>query len=124
VATFSAGELSRARVARRLVALLLILAGVLACGLDLLKVGGSLTDVRLVVTTVFLILGPGWSAAGFLRRAPAAHVWLLAVGVGVSVTLLVGQIMVSTHTWVPSLALYLLTLACIPFLLRHAVVAQ
>ena len=124
MATFSAGELTRARVARRLVALLLILAGVLACGLDLAKVGGALTDFRLVVTTVFLILGPGWSAAGFLRRAPAAHVWLLAVGVGVSVTLLVGQIMVSTHTWVPSLALYLLTLACIPFLLRHAVVAQ
>jgi hypothetical protein len=124
VATFSAGELSRARVARRLIALLLILAGVLACALDLAKVGGSLTDLRLVVTTVFLILGPGWSAAGFLRRAPAAHVWLLAVGVGVSVTLLIGQVMVSTQTWVPSLALYLLTAACVPFLLRHAVVAQ
>ena len=124
MATFSAGELSRARVARRLVALLLILAGVLACGLNLAKVGGSLTDVRLVVTTVFRRLAPGGPAAGSLRRARAAHVWLLAVGVGVSVTLLIGQIMVSTHTWVPSQALYLLTLACIPFLLRHAVVAQ
>lgn len=124
MATFSAAELSRARIARRLVALLLILAGVLACVLDLAKIGGELADFRLIVTTVFLILGPGWSAAGFLRRAPAAHVWLLAVGVGVSVTLLIGQVMVSTHTWQPSIALYLVTLACIPFLLRHAVVAQ
>lgn len=122
--TFSSGELNRARVARRLVALLLILAGLIACLLNLFGVGGTFADTRLVVTTVFLILGPGWAAAGFLRRAPAAHVWLLAVGTGVSVTLLVGEIMVSISAWEPTAALYLVTLLCVPFLLRHAVVAQ
>jgi hypothetical protein len=80
--------------------------------------------VRLAVTIGFLFLGPGWAAAGFLRRAPAAHVWLLTVGVGVATTLLVGQVMVMTGVWVPAAALYLTTAASAPFLLRHAVVAQ
>jgi hypothetical protein len=121
----STAELTRARLARRVVALLLVVAGVVACVLSVLGItGGVIGDVRFVVTTVFLILGPGWAAAGFLRRAPAAHVWLLTVGVGVAVTLLVGQVMVSMGTWRPAVALYLVTALSVPFLLRHAVVAQ
>jgi hypothetical protein len=117
--------LTRARVARRYVALVLVLAGIGACAFNVLgTTGGALGDLRFVVTVGFLILGPGWAAAGFLRRAPAAHVWLLTVGVGVAVTLLVGQIMVSAAFWRPDLALYAITAVSVPFLLRHAVVAQ
>lgn len=120
-----AAVLTRARVARRVVALLLVVAGALACVLSVLDVrGGVAGDVRFLVTVVFLVLGPGWSVAGFLRRAPAAHVWLLTVGVGVASTLLVAQIMVSTRGWHPAVALYLMTALSVPFLLRHAVVAQ
>lgn len=121
----SAAEVTRARTARRGVAIALVIAGVLACVLNLASVtGGVLGDLRLLLTIGFLLLGPGWSAAGFLRRAPAAHVWLLTVGVGVAATLLVAQIMVSFGAWYPSTALFLVTLVSIPFLLRHAVVAQ
>ena len=120
----TSNEVTRARAARRLVAVLLILAGAAACVLSLLNVGGQVTELRLVVTATFLILGPGWSAAGFLRRAPAAHVWLLAIGVGVAITLLIGQIMVSSGVWAPAGALYLVTALCAPVLLRHAIVAQ
>ena len=117
--------LTRARAARRLVAILLVFAGMTACALSVLKVaGGALGEVRLVVTLAFLLLGPGWAAAGFLRRAPAAHVWLLAIGVGVATTLLVGQVMVMTGVWQPAGALYLVVVLSVPFLLRHAVVAQ
>lgn len=117
--------LTRARVARRYVALLLVISGVAACSFNVLgTTGGVLGDLRFVVTIGFLILGPGWAAAGFLRRAPAAHVWLLTVGVGVAVTLLVGQIMVTAAFWRPDLALYAITIVSVPFLLRHAVVAQ
>jgi hypothetical protein len=117
--------LTRARVARRYVALVLVVSGVAACVFNVLgTTGGVLGDLRFVVTVGFLVLGPGWAAAGFLRRAPAAHVWLLTVGVGVAVTLLVGQIMVTTGFWRPDLALYAIALLSIPFLLRHAVVAQ
>jgi hypothetical protein len=117
--------LTRARVARRYVALVLVFSGVAACIFNALGTnGGVLGDVRFVVTIAFLVLGPGWAAAGFLRRAPAAHVWLLTVGVGVAVTLLVAQIMVSSAYWRPDLALYAITVVSVPFLLRHAVVAQ
>ena len=96
-----------------------------ACALSLLQVtGGVAGQVRLVVTIAFLLLGPGWAAAGFLRRAPAAHVWLLTVGVGVATTLLIGQAMVMTGWWAPTGALYVTTVLSVPFLLRHAVVAQ
>ena len=121
----SSAELTRARVARRAVAILLVMAGLLACALSLLQVtGGAVSQVRLVVTLVFLLLGPGWAAAGFLRRAPAAHMWLLTIGVGVATTLLIGQAMVMTGVWNPAGALYLTTVLSVPFLLRHAVVAQ
>jgi hypothetical protein len=112
-------------VARRAVAIVLVACGITACGLSLLgERAEALGDFRFLVTMVFLILGPGWAAAGFLRRAPAAHVWLLAAGVGIAVTLLVAQAMVSLGLWSPAGALYLVTLASVPFLLRHAVVAQ
>jgi hypothetical protein len=114
---------TRARLARRWIAILLIAAGVVACALSLLKVGG-LGDVRLLLTMAFLLLGPGWSAAGFLRRAPAAHVWLLAAGVGISVTLIIAHFMVAFSFWRPAVLLYVVTVACVPFLLRHAIVAQ
>jgi hypothetical protein len=121
----SAGELTRARMARRTVALLLVVAGLLACALSLLNVtGGVIGDVRFLLTISFLLLGPGWAAAGFLRRAPAAHVWLLTIGTGVATSLLVAQAMVTTHWWHPAAALYLMTALSVPFLLRHAVVAQ
>ena len=121
----SAAELTRARMARRAVAIVLVLAGVVACAMALLDIGGGvLGQLRLIVTIAFLLLGPGWAAAGFLRRAPAAHVWLLTVGVGVATTLLVGQVMVMTGTWRPVGALYLGAALSVPFLLRHAVVAQ
>ncbi|MCW2631353.1 MAG: hypothetical protein JWR88_315 [Pseudonocardia sp.] len=116
---------SRVRVARRAVASVLVLAGAMACVMSLLSVGGGLLgSIRLFVTIGFLILGPGWAAAGFLRRAPAAHVWLLTVGTGVAVTLLIAQIMVMTTAWQPAAALYLVAAVSMPVLARHAVVAQ
>lgn len=117
--------LTRARVARRYVALVLVVSGIAACTFNALgTTGGFLGDLRIVLTIGFLILGPGWAAAGFLRRAPAAHVWLLTIGVGVAVTLLIAQIMVSAAFWRTDLALYAITAVSVPFLLRHAVVAQ
>ncbi|MEQ3553668.1 hypothetical protein WIS52_24615 [Pseudonocardia nematodicida] len=125
MSTPSAAELTRARTARRYVAILLVAAGVVACAMNLANItGGALGEFRLLVTIGFLLLGPGWAAAGFLRRAPAAHVWLLTLGVGTAVTLIGGQIMVSLGIWEPSLALFVVTLLSVPFLLRHAVVAQ
>lgn len=115
---------SHARLARRAVASVLVAAGVLACLMSVLGVsGGVLGELRFLVTVGFLLLGPGWAAAGFLRRAPAAHVWLLTLGTGTAVTLLIGQIMVMTKEWHPSAALYVVAALSVPVLARHAVVA-
>jgi len=119
----SAAELTRARTARRGVAVMLVVAGVVACLLNVFDVAGG-SGLRLALTVGFLLLGPGWAAAGFLRRAPAAHMWLLTVGVGVATTLLAAQVMVSATWWHPDLMLYIVTALSVPFLLRHAVVAQ
>ena len=65
-------ELTRARRARRAVAILLVVAGLVACAMSLLQfTGGTAGEARLVVTMMFLLLGPGWAAAGFLRRTDA-----------------------------------------------------
>src|SRR5919112_4565359 len=88
----SSAEVTRARLAGRAVAVLLVVAGLTACALSVLQVtGGPLAQMRLPLTLAFLLLGPGWAAAGFLRRAPAAHVWLLAGGGGGAPTLVVRQ---------------------------------
>jgi hypothetical protein len=123
VAVISTAVDTRARLARRWIAILLIVFGVIACALSLMQVRG-LGDLRLILTMTFLLLGPGWSAAGFLRRAPAAHVWLLAAGVGISTTLLIAHFMVVLTFWRPALMLYVVTVVSVPFLLRHAIVAQ
>lgn len=121
----STAEFTRARMSRRAVALVLVVAGVVACTMSVLDVtGGALGEARFLLTVGFLLLGPGWAVAGFLRRAPAAHVWLLAIGVGVATTLIAAQLMVSTGAWQPGAVLYIITVISAPFLLRHAVVAQ
>ncbi len=101
-----------------------MVVGVLACLMSVIGVSGGVPgQIRLMLTIGFLILGPGWAAAGFLRRAPAAHVWLLTVGTGVAVTLLIGQVMVMTGAWYPHAALYIVAVLSMPVLARHAVVA-
>jgi hypothetical protein len=119
----TAAELTRARTARRGVAVMLVVAGIAACLLSVFDVAAG-TGLRLSVTVGFLLLGPGWAAAGFLRRAPAAHMWLLTLGVGIATTLLAAQVMVSAVWWHPDLMLYIVAGLSVPFLLRHAVVAQ
>ena len=55
----SSAELTRARAARRVVAILLVVAGLAACAMAALHVtGGVLGPVRQLVTLLFLLLGP------------------------------------------------------------------
>src|SRR5918992_729376 len=83
--------LTRARVARRYVALVLVASGIAACIFNVLgTTGGVLGDIRFVVTIGFLVLGPGWAAAGFLRRGPPPPARALPLRVGPALTLLVG----------------------------------
>ena len=67
----SSAELTRARVARRSVAILLVVVGLVACALSLLQVtGGVAGQIRLVITLAFLLLGPGGRRPGSCGARP------------------------------------------------------
>ncbi|MDL5160133.1 hypothetical protein [Actinomycetospora termitidis] len=95
-----------------------VVAGVLVA-LD--AAGTLLGPVRAVTTVVFMILGPGWAIAGFLRRSAPALVWAVAVAVGCAVGGLGAQAMLAAGWWHPDAALVLLVLLCVPALVWHVV---
>jgi GT2 family glycosyltransferase len=101
----------------RLVAAGLAVVGVLACCLAGADIGGGL---RLAVTMVFLLLGPGWAVVGFLRPARPALRWLLSIATGISLSILAGQAMVLLGFWRPLGALYVAAAVSVPLLARHA----
>jgi hypothetical protein len=78
----------------------------------------------MVATVAFLLVGPGWAVAGFLRRAPASMIWILAVATSAAFGAVIGLGMVQLRIWQPEAALLLVVTLCSPVLLRHAVVAQ
>jgi len=115
----------RAGPERRWVPLLLLGAGPLACVLAAMGVtSGPGGDLRMVATTAFLLVGPGWAVVGFLRRAPASMTWILAVATSAAFGAVIGLGMVQLRIWQPEAALLLVVALCSPVLLRHAVVAQ
>ncbi|WP_432845314.1 hypothetical protein ACQPXB_30500 [Amycolatopsis sp. CA-161197] len=58
--------------------------------------------VRLYVNTAFVLLAPGWAIVVHLRLATRALEWITAIAIGISGTLLVAQVIVSTHWWHPT----------------------
>lgn len=110
---------------RRLAAGLLALCGVLAC---VLAASGSTRGLpgqaRAVATTAFLLLGPGWAVAGFLRRASPALLWSVAVAVGSAIGAMAAAAMLLLNQWHPVAALDVLVVLCLPALLRHTVMTR
>ncbi|MFC5061617.1 glycosyltransferase family 2 protein [Actinomycetospora atypica] len=106
---------------RRAMALALLVLGAAA---SVSAFVGAEGPTRLAVTVLFLVLGPGWAVAGFLRGAPVALVWTIALAVGCAVGVLGGQAMVVAQEFHPVLALYLVALVCLPLLVRHAVAVR
>lgn len=87
-------------------------------------IGGPSADIRAVATVAFMLLGPGWAVAGFLRSVSPALSWSVAAGVGCAVGGLGGEAMLLLGVWHPVGALYVLAAVCVPLLVRHAVTAR
>ncbi len=114
-------EVVPALAAVRLVPAALAALGLIAVVYALADVRASaLHDVRIVVTTVFVLLGPGWALAAFLRGRSLAERFVLASASGVALSVLAGQIMVVSGAWHPVGLLYLVTAVTVPLLIRHA----
>lgn len=79
----------------------------------LLTAWGAAGTALLYVNTAFVLLAPGWAVTARLRISPRSLAWTTAVGAGISMTLLVAQLMISTHWWHPTGAL--LALAALTF---------
>jgi len=95
-----------------LVAVVAALADVEASGLH---------DARVVVTTTFVLLGPGWALAGYLRTPSLAERFVVAAGTGVALGILAGQVMAVGAIWHPVGLLYVVAALSVPALVRHAV---
>jgi hypothetical protein len=95
-------------------AVLGVVAGVLAA----LEITGV---VRAVATVSFMLLGPGWAVAGFLRGTSAALSWIVAAAVGCAVGALGAVEMLRLDQWHPLLGLVVLVVLGVPVLLRHAI---
>jgi hypothetical protein len=110
---------------RRAAAGALVVLGVLAGVLAAVGVtGGAGGTVRAVATVGFLVLGPGWAVAGFLRSVPPALAWTVAVAVGTAVGALGAQAMLAAGWWQPQIALGVLVVVCLPALVRHVLRAR
>jgi uncharacterized membrane protein len=78
-------------------------AGLLALTLAMLLVmlTGATGNWRLVLTTAFVVLAPGWAITAYLRAAPASFRWSVGIALGIAIGMLLGQIMVLLNAWHP-----------------------
>ncbi|QRP47870.1 hypothetical protein [Amycolatopsis sp. FDAARGOS 1241] len=84
---------------RRAVAAVLL---VLTASVLLLAAWQVTSALRLYLDTAFVLLAPGWAVVVHLRLATRALEWITAIAIGISGTLLIAQVMVSTHWWHPT----------------------
>jgi uncharacterized membrane protein len=82
--------------------------------------GSATGSWRLLLSTAFVLLAPGWAVAAYLRSARQSLVWTVAAGAGLSIGILVAQTMVIAHSWHPRVALLGLVAATLPVLLHQA----
>ncbi|WIX76687.1 hypothetical protein QRX50_35315 [Amycolatopsis carbonis] len=69
------------------------------------------SEVRLYLDVAFVLLAPGWAVVAHVRLATRAAEWITAIAIGLSGTLLIAQIMVSTHWWHPKVGFVMVAVA-------------
>jgi hypothetical protein len=79
------------------------------------------TTLRLFLTVAFVAVAPGWAAVDYLRISPASLTWITAVASGISLVILIAQVMVWTRWWHPAGALLTLCGLTLAALLHHLV---
>jgi uncharacterized membrane protein len=79
------------------------------------------TPLRLFLTVAFVAVAPGWAAVVYLRISPASLAWITAIASGISLVILVAQVMVLTRWWHPAAALLTLCGLTLSALLHHLV---
>jgi uncharacterized membrane protein len=85
----------------------------------LVELIGATGNWRLILTTAFVVLAPGWSITAYLRSAPASFRWSVGIGISIAIGMLLGQTMVLLNAWHPLAALAVLGLLTLVPLTHH-----
>jgi hypothetical protein len=101
---------------RRVTATLLIALSLAVLVAELVGVGGNW---RLVLTTAFVLLAPGWAITAYLRSAPLSLRWGVGIALGIAIGMIAGQTMVVLHAWHPLTAMFVLGVLTLAPLLHH-----
>ena len=96
------------------------LLGVCALTVVLIAVG-VVTPLRTVLVLVFLTTAPGWSLISYVNVRHVSVTGISAVGLSVSVGIVVAQGMVLAHAWHPEAAVIALAIATAALLGHHVV---
>ncbi|HET6500232.1 MAG TPA: hypothetical protein VFG87_05640 [Amycolatopsis sp.] len=84
-------------------------------------VAGFAGPVRTVAILLFVGAAPGWALISYLNVRHLSVTWISAVGLSLSVGILLAQTLVLTKTWHPEAAVVALVCATMPVLAHHAV---
>lgn len=101
---------------RRITAALLIALTLAVLVAELVGVGGNW---RLILTTAFVLLAPGWSVTAYLRSASLSFRWGVGIALGIAIGMIAGQIMLGLHAWHPLTAMFVLGVLTLAPLVHH-----
>ncbi|HEY4460038.1 MAG TPA: hypothetical protein VGN81_37350, partial [Pseudonocardiaceae bacterium] len=101
---------------RRVTAALLIALTLATLIAELVGVGGNW---RLILTTAFVLLAPGWAITAYLRSAPLSFRWGVGIALGVGIGMIAGQTMVVLHGWHPLTAMFVIGVLTLAGLVHH-----
>ena len=101
---------------RRITAALLIALTLATLIAELVGVGGNW---RLILTTAFELLAPGWAITAYLRSAPLSFRWAVGIALGVGIGMIAGQGMVVLHWWHPLTAIFVIGVLSLAGLVHH-----
>ena len=101
---------------RKITAALLIALTLATLIAELVGAGGNW---RLILTTAFVVLAPGWAITAYLRAAPLSFRWGVGIALGIAIGMIAGQTMVVLHAWQPLTAMFVLGLLTIVPLVHH-----
>ncbi|GLY68923.1 DUF1616 domain-containing protein [Amycolatopsis taiwanensis] len=95
------------------------------CAMTVLMIVADFTNpVRTPVVLLFVLTVPGWSLISYVNVRHLSVTWISAVGLSLSVCIVLAQFLVLTKFWHPEAALAILACVCVPLLAHHVLRSQ
>jgi ABC-type iron transport system FetAB permease component len=85
----------------------------------LLVVANLHTPVRTIAVLLFVGTAPGWALISYVNVRHLSVTWISAVGLSLSVSLVVAQVLVLTHAWHPEAAVIGMVIGTAALLVHH-----